>query len=135
MPRIAIAMTDDRKFSRAVAAALLAALLAGCTTTASQDDQVGRLLVAPDKFMLYNCSELPLRWKALSDREKELQGLMVKAGTSPDGRLVSELAYRPEYLAVRGEMNELRNAATAKNCKYVPGADNPGGRASDSAVR
>ena len=60
---------------------------------------------------------------------------MAKAGDGPDGRLVSSLSYRPEYLQLRGEMNELRNAAVAKNCKFVPGVDNPGGRASDGAVR
>lgn len=128
-------MTDSRKFRSLAAAVLLAALLAGCTTSGSHDDQFGRLLVAPDKFMLYNCSELPLRWKALTEREKELLRLMAKAGPGPDGRLVSTLAYRPEYLAVRGEMNELRNAAISKNCKSVPGADNRGGRASEGAIR
>jgi len=31
-------------------------------------------------------------------------------------------------------MIELRNAAIGKNCKFVPGAENTGGRASDNSV-
>ena len=128
-------MTDNGKLRHLAAAAVLAASLAACTTAGGpSDDTIGRFLAAPDKFMLYNCPELPARWKALTERERELQRLMAKAGQGPDGRLVSALAYRPEYLAVRGEMNELRNAAVAKNCKFVPGAENRG-RASDAAVR
>ena len=128
-------MTDSGKFRRLAAAALLAASLAACTTSGStSDDTLGRLLVAPDKFTLYNCPDLVARWKVLVEREKELQRLTAKAGSRADGQLVSAVAYRPEYLAVRGEMNELRNAAAAKNCKFVPGAENRG-RVSDGAVR
>ena len=40
----------------------------------------------------------------------------------------------PEYLANRGEMNELRKSVAAKNCTNLPVAS-PAGRASNSAVR
>jgi hypothetical protein len=117
-------------------AALAAASLAACTTSGgTSDDQMGRLLVAPDKFVLYNCAQLAEAAQTTAVRERELQLLMAKAGVDSAGRLVSALAYRPEYLTVRGEMNELRKAAAAKNCKFVPGAENPGGGTSDRTVR
>ncbi|HEY4981812.1 MAG TPA: hypothetical protein VII24_07695 [Pseudolabrys sp.] len=129
-------MTDSRKFQRIVAAALLAASLAGCTTSGgTSDDMVGRFLVAPDKFVFYNCEQLAAAAKSTTARTKELERLMEKAGPGADGRLVSAVAYRPEYLERRGDMYELRNAAIAKNCKFVPGAENTGGRASSGAVR
>ena len=40
------------------------------------------------------------------------------------------MAYRPEYLQLRGEMDQLRKTAGEKNCKFVPG-----GRTSDLVVR
>ena len=130
-----MAMTVRAKFSEIVAAALLAASLAGCATSGTSDDKVGRLLVAPDKFVLYSCADIAEKAAATAVRERELQQLMAKAGESSGGRLVSSVAYRPEYLERHGEMNELRSAAAAKNCKFVPGAENPGGRASNNAVR
>ena len=129
-------MTASGKFRFLAAAALLAAALAGCASPgASSDEAAGRLMMAPDKFILYGCKELGVRAKAIVDRERELERLMAKAGDGPDGRLVSSLAYQPEYTQLRAEMNELRAAVVDKNCKFVPGVDTPGGRASEGAVR
>jgi len=125
-------MTENGIFRRMVAAALLSALLSACGTS---DDTIGRFLVAPDKFVLYSCAELAERATALAERQRELERLIAKAGDDAGGRLVSTVAYRSDYVSVRGEMNELRTAAAAKNCKLAPGAENPGGRAGGSAVR
>ena len=118
---------------------LLAVCLAGCTTSDDStvpDDRVGRFLVAPDKFTLYNCPELAVRAKANSAREKELHGLMAKAGPGADGRLVSTIAYRPEYLELRGEMNELRQHRRRQELQIRAGEwTSPGARASDNALR
>jgi hypothetical protein len=129
-------MTDCGQFRRFAAAALLAASLAACTSPGeTSDEAMGRLLVAPDKFILYGCKELALRAKVIIDRQKELERLMAKAGEGADGRLVSSAAYRPEYLHLTGEMSVLRNAAAEKNCKFTPGVDIPGSKASEGAVR
>ena len=128
-------MTENGKICHLVAAALLAASLAGCTTSGgSSDDKMGRFLVAPDKFVLFTCAELAERATTIAERQRVLEGLMAKAGADAGGRLVSSIAYRPEYIEHRGEMNELRSAAAAKNCK-LPGMETPGGRASDKAGR
>jgi hypothetical protein len=125
-------MTYLKKILHLAAAALLAATLSGCTTS---DDQAGRFLVSPDKYTLYSCPQLADRANLLTVREKELRLLMAKAGSSPDGRVVSAVAYQPEYASVRGEINELHNAVVAKKCKFVPGVDKPGAGVSDKVIR
>jgi len=129
-------ISDGEKFRHLIAAALLAAMLAACTAPGGNtDDGMARFFVAPDKFVIFNCDQLAVRATVVADRQKELQGLMAQAGNGSDGRLVSALAYRPEYVMLRGDMTELRQAAASKNCKSMPALDEPVGRASDSAVR
>ena len=130
-------MTDSGKIQPLVAIALLAAMLSGCTGSSggSSDETFGRILFAPGKFALYNCAEIADRVTANIARQHVLEGLMAKAGAGSGGRMVSNVAYRPEYLELRGEMVELRRVAAEKNCKSVPGVENPGARASDSAIR
>lgn len=119
-------MTDNANLSRLAAAALFAAMLGACTAQGSgntHDDRMGRILVAPDKYQLYNCAQLAEQHKVTSARARELLGLMAKAGPGADGRLISTVAYRPEYLERYGELNEMRRAAAAKNCAALPGGD------------
>ena len=114
----------------------LMSVLAACTTSGGgTDDRLGRLLVAPGKYVLYSCPELATQATATAARLRELERLMAKAGSDSGGQLVSAMAYRPEYTEKRGEMSELRNAAVEKNCKSHPGAGAPAGRTSDNAVR
>jgi hypothetical protein len=47
---------------------------------------------------------------------------------------MSQMAYRPEYLQLRGEMNELRRTSAEKKCKPVTIVV-PGARVSDGVVR
>lgn len=102
--------------------AALAALLAACTgTPGTQDDQMGRFFVAPDKYLLYNCDQLQVAALAMRKRELELEGLIARAGTDAAGKLAADMAYRPEYYQTHGQMNELRRTSTEKNCKFVPG--------------
>ncbi len=129
-------MTDSGKLRPFVAIVVLAAMLSGCTSSGGTSDETfGRILFAPGKFALYNCAEIADRVTANVARQYVLEGLMAKAGAGSGGRMVSSVAYRPEYLELRGEMVELRRVAAEKNCKFVPGVDNPGARVSDSAVR
>jgi hypothetical protein len=115
----------------AVSAAAFAAALSGC---AMSDDQLARLLVAPDKYALYNCDEIATEAQVKAARELELQQLMAKAASDESGRLIGTVVYRPDYLSVRGEINELRLAAAAKHCTLAPGAGRPAARASDGAI-
>jgi hypothetical protein len=114
-----------------VIAALTAVALSGCAS----EDTAGRFLVTPDKFVLYNCAQLSDATQANFARQQVLEKLIAKAGTSGGAEFVSDLAYRPEYVQLRGEMNELRKANAEKNCKPIINTSSPTGRASDQAVR
>jgi hypothetical protein len=50
-------------------------------------------------------------------RESKLRALIAKAGTDSDGRLASSLAYKADYAATRGDLDELRKTAAGRNCK------------------
>src|SRR5689334_4029090 len=76
------------------------AALSGCAS----DDSAGRFLVQPDKYVLYNCRDLAAASQATATRQRELEGLMAKASTDSGGKIVSNLAYRPEYTQLHGEM-------------------------------
>ncbi|HEY5379341.1 MAG TPA: hypothetical protein VIJ78_07370 [Pseudolabrys sp.] len=101
-----------------VICAALAALLSGCAS----DDSTARLLVAPNKYVLYNCPEISRELLLKQSREKELRELMNKDGASAGARMVSGFTYDPEYLSVRGEINDLRATAAEKNCTNLPAA-------------
>ena len=120
-----------RGTARTVIAALTAATLCGCTS----EDTAGRFLVTPDKFVLYNCVQLSDAAQANFTRQQELEKLMAKAGTGSGAVIVSDLAYRPEYVQLRGEMNELRKTIAEKNCKPIVNKSSPTGRSSDQAIR
>jgi hypothetical protein len=96
-----------------LAAQLTMAALGGC---AMSDDKMASFLVAPGKYELYTCPELVERAKGVAKRQRELEKLMAKAGQESSGRLVSALAYRPEYLSTQGELKDVRAAAVAKSC-------------------
>jgi hypothetical protein len=118
-----------------IAAVLLVASLAGCSAGGGGEDSMARFYVAPDRFVLFNCDQIATRAASTSARLKELQALITQAGPGSDGRFVSAIAYRPEYVTLRGDMNELRRTAAAKNCKSMPALEYFEGRASDNAVR
>ena len=91
---------------------LAAMALCGCAS----DEMAGRFLTTPDKYVLYNCEALATAAQGNADRQRELKALMTKAGVDGGGRLVSDMAYQPEYLQLRGLMDQLRKTAAEKNC-------------------
>src|SRR5262245_29756698 len=103
---------------------IVATALAGCTVS---DDSFDQYLVKPDRYLLYNCTQLAKAAQATVSRQRKLEMLMAKAETDSVGVLVSGGAYRPEYAQLRGMMNELQKAAADKNCKFAPGAENVDG--------
>jgi hypothetical protein len=86
----------------APAAAMLAfgVCLSGC---ADMGDSLTTAFADPAKYDLYDCKQLETARKTLATRAAELQGLMAKADTGVAGPVVAELAYRSDYIAVRGQ--------------------------------
>jgi hypothetical protein len=114
-------MPTRLSISLSVCTTLAAALLAGCAS----DDSTSRLLVAPDKYVLYTCPEIAREMVGKEAREQELAVLMAKAGNDAGARMISGMTYDPEYLSVRGEINDLRASAAAKNCNAPAAAPAP----------
>ncbi len=105
---------DRQSTSRAalaLALLLLGAWLSGC---AEMNDSMTSAFADPAKYDLYECKQLEPERKALANRLAELQGLMAKAETGVAGPVVAELAYRNEYIAVRGQ-SKLAEEAWRKN--------------------
>ena len=101
-------------FSRSLAALALVALGTGLSGCAGMSDTISPAFADPAKYDLYDCPQLVPERKALAARAAELQGLMAKARTGVAGPVVAELAYRNEYIAVRGQA-KLADEAWARN--------------------
>jgi len=54
---------------------IIATALAGCAVS---DDSAGRFLVAPDRHVLYNCTQLAKAAQATRSRQRKLEMLMAK---------------------------------------------------------
>ena len=103
----------------ATLAALLALgpLLAGC---AGMSDSMSTAFADPAKYELYDCKQLEAERKSLASRSAEQQGLMAKAETGTGGTVVAELAYRNEYVAIRGQSEFAEEAWRRNKCTETP---------------
>jgi hypothetical protein len=91
--------------------------LSGC---ADMSDTVGLAFADPAKYDLYNCIQLETERKTLATKAAELQALMAKAHTGVAGPVVAELAYRNDYLAVRGQARLAEEAWQRNKCRASP---------------
>jgi hypothetical protein len=100
-------------------AALVAAgsVLSGC---ASVSETIAPAFADPAKYELYDCKQLEAERKALTNRTVELQKLMAKAETGTGGAVVSELAYRNDYVAARGQAQMAEDAWRRNKCRETP---------------
>ncbi|CCD85838.1 conserved hypothetical protein; putative signal peptide [Bradyrhizobium sp. ORS 285] len=95
----------------------LASLLSGC---AGMSDTVSTAFADPAKYDLYDCKQLEAERKALAARAAELQGLMAKAETGAGGAVVAEVAYRNDYVAIRGQSQFAEEAWRRNKCVETP---------------
>jgi hypothetical protein len=87
--------------------------LSGC---ADMNDGLTLAFADPAKYDLYDCKQLEAERKALTTKAAELQGLIAKADTGVAGPVVAELAYRNDYLAVRGQTRLADEAWRRNKC-------------------
>ena len=126
-----------RSFRGCLAALALLALGTGLSGCAGMSDTVAPAFADPAKYDLYDCKQLETERKSLATRTAELQGLMTKAETGVAGPVVAELAYRNDYIALRGQSKLADEAWQKSRCREsmpeaVPAAAAPaakGGRA------
>lgn len=95
----------------------LGLVLAGC---AGMSDNMSTAFADPAKYDLYDCKQLETERQNLAKRSAELQGLMAKAETGTGGAVVSELAYRNDYIAVRGQTQLAEEAWQRNKCQETP---------------
>jgi hypothetical protein len=105
---------------RAATAAALVALGVGLNGCADMSDTMSTAFADPAKYDLYDCKQLETERKKLASRGAELQGLMAKAETGVAGPVVAELAYRNEYIAVRGQARFADEAWQRGKCASAP---------------
>jgi len=104
------------------AAAILALLASGAALSgcAVMGDGVSTAFADPAKYDLYDCKQLETERKSLASRGAELQGLIAKADTGFAGPVVAELAYRNDYIAVRGQAKFAEEAWQRNKCHETP---------------
>jgi hypothetical protein len=109
-----------RSLNSCLVALALMALGAGLAGCAGMSDTIAPAFADPARYDLYDCKQLETERKSLATRTAELQGLMSKAETGVAGSVVSEVAYRNDYIAVRGQ-SKLADEAWRKNrCQDSP---------------
>ena len=100
-------------------------LLSACASGNPQDDKLGTFLVAPGKYILYDCQQLNMMDANYRSRRDVLRKAMADADKSPAGGLVNLLGYRTEYGQIEGNLAEIRREAASKNCTLKSSAPAP----------
>ena len=109
-----------RHLLRAASTAALLAIGVALNGCADMSDSVSTAFADPAKYQLYDCKQLETERKNLANRSAELQGLMAKAKTGVAGPVVAELAYRNEYVSVRGQARFAEEAWEQNKCASAP---------------
>ena len=99
--------------------------LAGC---AEMGESMTSAFADPAKYELYECKQLEAERKNLTTRAAELQGLMAKAETGVAGPVVSEMIYRNENIALRGQLHFAEEAWRKNRCRETKPAAPAGPR-------
>ena len=108
---------------RATCALAMLAFGVGLGGCADMSDSLTTAFADPAKYDLYDCKQLEVERKNLAARSAELQGLMAKADTGLAGPVVAELAYRNDYVSVRGQARFAEEAWQRNKCHAsVPAA-------------
>jgi hypothetical protein len=108
-------------FASALALLALGLALSGCASL-SENESVTAAFADPAKYELWDCKQLEPERKTLAKRAADLQALMDKAQTGTAGPLVAEMAYRNDYLSVRGQAHFAEEAWRKNNCHETPPA-------------
>jgi len=112
-----LSLSHRRSFSRSLAALALLALGAGLSGCAEIGDTISPAFADPAKYDLYDCKQLETERKSLAARIADLERLMAKAQTGVGGSVVAEVAYRNDYIALRGQSKLVEEAWRKSRCQ------------------
>ena len=111
-----VSFAQRQPLQRAAVSVALLAFGIGLSGCADMSDSLTTAFADPAKYDLYECKQLETERKALANRAAELQGLMAKADTGVAGPVVAELAYRNEFVSVRGQARFAEEAWRRGKC-------------------
>jgi hypothetical protein len=118
-------LSHSQPLLRAAAGVALLVLGIGLAGCANMSDSMTSAFADPAKYDLYECKQLETERKSLATRTAELQGLMAKAETGVAGSVVAELAYRNDYIALRGQTKLAEEAWQRNKCHEATPAAAP----------
>jgi septum formation inhibitor MinC len=107
-----VRISSSHPLLRAVIAMALLVLGIGLSGCADMSDSMSTAFADPAKYEFYDCKQLEAERKSLANRTAELQGLMAKAE--------AELAYRNDYIALRGQARFAEEAWQRNKCRATP---------------
>ena len=119
MTAIATALRAGLRAAAVLGALVLGATLSGC---AGVGDTMSSAFADPAKYELYDCKQLEPERRRLANALAENQGLMAKAQTGVAGSVVSEMVYRNENIALRGQLHFAEEAWRKNRCRESPPA-------------
>jgi len=106
-----------RGFGALLAPLAVGVALSGC---AGMSETIAPAFADPGRYELYDCKQLETERKSVAVRTADLQRLMDKAETGAGGAVVSELAYRNDYIALRGQSQLVEDAWRRNRCRETP---------------
>lgn len=114
MTAIATALRATSRAAAVLGVLALTLALPGC---AGVGDTMSGAFADPAKYELYDCKQLEPERRRLANALAENQGLMAKAETGVGGPVVSELIYRNDNIALRGQMHFAEEAWRKNHCR------------------
>ena len=114
MTAIATALRAGPRAAAVLGALALGPALSGC---AGVGETMSGAFADPARYELYDCKQLEPERRRLANAIAENQGLMAKAETGVGGPVVSELIYRNENIALRGQMHFAEEAWRKNRCR------------------
>jgi hypothetical protein len=118
--RMIVLSANRQSLPRAATALALLVLGIGLAGCADMSDGMTSAFADPAKYDLYECKQLEAERKTLATKAAELRGLMAKADTGVAGPVVAELAYRGDYISVRGQARLADEAWQRNKCRPSP---------------
>jgi hypothetical protein len=115
-----VRISSSHPLLRAAIAMALLVLGIGLSGCADMSDSMSTAFADPAKYEFYDCKQLEAERKSLANRTAELQGLMAKADAGVAGPVVAELAYRNDYIALRGQARFAEEAWQRNKCRATP---------------
>jgi len=113
---------SSQPLPRALALAGLLASWTGLSGCADMSESMTSAFADPAKYELYDCKQLETERRTLSKKLAELQGLISKAREGAAGPVVAEIAYRNDYIALRGQSKNADEAWQRNKCQETPAA-------------